>query len=574
MKKHNFNKINLFRELHFKENLIKLFQYLFTLFLMIAVYTAMFHYIMMYEGREFSWFTGFYWTLTTMSTLGFGDITFESDIGKLFSIWVLMSGLVYLLVLFPYIFIYLFYTPWMEYQTKHRLFQYVPKTNKGSHVIIVGLDPVAESLIHRLVSYHIEYVLLADTLEKAREWRDRDYNAIHGYYDDPDAYKKAKIDSSILVYANGPNEKINTIITLTVRELNTKVEIVSNIQNMDFQDILFLAGCSNTIDITEAMGRSLSRRCVTQNYHISSIGKFDKLIVWEVPAYGACFQGKTIQDAVHSLENLYIVGVWKRGDFIIPKLDELVTSDMILVVTGFSEHSGIFDTIYPKNLFKDTHVLIIGCGRVGRATAHFLQRLGVDFRILDNVESRKKVAEDEGLDMDGKFILGDGSRAEDLEAAGLYNASTIIISTHDDSINSFLTLYCRKLLENVLILSRANLERNINTLHRAGGDLVFSYASTGAMLILNQLRKTNNVMLEEGLELFRIPIPQSLQNKTISESNVRRKTDCSIIALCKNKEEIISLPSIYEELPEKGDLILIGSPEAERKFLEEYGNKY
>nr|MBF0222247.1 hypothetical protein [Desulfobulbaceae bacterium] len=36
---------------------------------------------MMYEGREFSWITGFYWTLTVMSTLGFGDITFQTDLG-------------------------------------------------------------------------------------------------------------------------------------------------------------------------------------------------------------------------------------------------------------------------------------------------------------------------------------------------------------------------------------------------------------------------------------------------------------------------------------------------------------
>jgi transaldolase / glucose-6-phosphate isomerase len=36
------------------------------------------------EGREHSWITGVYWTLTVMSTLGFGDITFETDLGRLF----------------------------------------------------------------------------------------------------------------------------------------------------------------------------------------------------------------------------------------------------------------------------------------------------------------------------------------------------------------------------------------------------------------------------------------------------------------------------------------------------------
>ncbi|MCC5813444.1 MAG: NAD-binding protein [Leptospira sp.] len=569
MGNHNHKKNALFQEIKIKENFIKLLKYLLTLFVMILTYTITFHFIMLWEGREFSWITGAYWTLTTMSTLGFGDITFDSDVGKIFSVWVLLSGLVYLLVLFPYIFISLFYTPWMEFQTRHRLFQYNPENTSG-HVIITELDPVAQSLIERLESYNIGYVILADTIEKARDWRDKDYIAIHGYFDDPEAYKKAKIENAIMVFANSSNEKQNTVAALTIRDLNPDIEIVSNVDNRDFQDILYLAGCNNTIDITEHMGRSFSRRSVAHKHHVSAIGKFGKLVVWEVPAYGACFQGKRIQDALNALRGLYVVGVWKRGEFLIPEVQEIITPDMILVVTGELENSECLEHIYSSDLFLDSHVLLIGCGRVGRATAHFLQRLGVEFKFLDNVAEREIRAIEEGIDMDGRFILGDGSKAEDLERAGLSKASTVIISTHDDSANAFLTLYCRKMRENVLILSRANLERNINTLHRAGADLVISYASSGAVLIFNIIRKSNNIMLEEGLELFRIPIPKSLQGKTIKECNVRRNSGCSIIAMIDQEGEITSLPSIDEKLPENVDLVLIGSPESEKKFLDQY----
>jgi len=568
MKKYRRRYNPLFNEIRIRENLIKLLKYFVILFFMIFIYSAAFHYIMEHEGRSFSWITGLYWTLTTMSTLGFGDITFQSDLGKMFSIIVLFSGLIYLLILFPFIFISLFYTPLIELQSKYRLFQYRP-LSKGNHVIITGMDPVAESLIERLESYGIEYVVMADTIDKVKEWREKDIVAIHGYYDDPNAYRKASIEKAVMVFANCGNEKQNTVVTLTVRELNTDVEIVSNVTNRDFQDILFLAGCNNTIDIIESIGKSFSRRCVAHNHYVSAIGKFDKLIVWEVPVYGACFQGKKIRDALDTLRGLYVVGAWRRGVFMVPEIEETLTPDMILVVTGFQENYEIFDGIYKNDLFKGSHVLIIGCGKIGRATAHFLQRLGVDFKFLDNKPEREATARNEGLNMDGRFILGDGSRYEDLMQAGLKEASTVIISTHDDSTNTFLTMYCRKLRENLLILSRANLERNINTLHRAGADLVISYASMGAVLIFNILRKSNNIMLEEGLELFRIPIPRSLRGKTISESNVRRETGCSIIAICEGSE-IHSLPSIYEPLPSNGDIILISSPESERKFLETF----
>jgi spermidine/putrescine transport system permease protein len=56
----------------------------------------------MREGQDHSWLTGVYWTLTVMSTLGFGDITFTSDLGRLFSIVVLLSGIFMLLIVLPF----------------------------------------------------------------------------------------------------------------------------------------------------------------------------------------------------------------------------------------------------------------------------------------------------------------------------------------------------------------------------------------------------------------------------------------------------------------------------------------
>lgn len=74
-----------------RRNLWVLMQFLATLIAMVTVYSVLFHYLMACEGRQYSWITGVYWTLTVMSTLGFGDITFHTDLGLLFSIIVLLS---------------------------------------------------------------------------------------------------------------------------------------------------------------------------------------------------------------------------------------------------------------------------------------------------------------------------------------------------------------------------------------------------------------------------------------------------------------------------------------------------
>ena len=81
-----------------RRDLRALLRYLAFLTATIAGYSAVFHLLMIYEGQEHSWITGVYWTLTVMSTLGFGDITFQSDAGRFFSIVVLLSGIVLLLI--------------------------------------------------------------------------------------------------------------------------------------------------------------------------------------------------------------------------------------------------------------------------------------------------------------------------------------------------------------------------------------------------------------------------------------------------------------------------------------------
>ena len=103
-----------------RRNLRILLRFMALLVLLIAVYSVLFHVIMEYEGQNHSWMTGFYWTLTVMSTLGFGDITFNGDLGRAFSIVVLVSGVMFLLIVLPFTFIQFFYAPWLEAQTRRR----------------------------------------------------------------------------------------------------------------------------------------------------------------------------------------------------------------------------------------------------------------------------------------------------------------------------------------------------------------------------------------------------------------------------------------------------------------------
>jgi voltage-gated potassium channel len=153
-----------------RANLAALLKYFAFLMLLITVYAVIFHVIMIRaEGQQHSWITGFYWTLVVMTTLGFGDITFTTDVGRLFSIVVLISGVVFLLVMLPFLFIRLFYAPWLEARVQVRAPREVPPGTKG-HVILIEYDAIAIALIERLRAAAIPYFIVEPDAAKPRKW--------------------------------------------------------------------------------------------------------------------------------------------------------------------------------------------------------------------------------------------------------------------------------------------------------------------------------------------------------------------------------------------------------------------
>ena len=206
--------------------------------------------------------------------------------------------------------------------------------------------------------------------------------------------------------------------------------------------------------------------------------------------------------------------------------------------------------------------MVIGGGRVGRATGRALAERQMDYRIIEQLPERIQDPE--------KYILGNAADVEILRQAGLMDAPAVVVTTHDDDVNIYLTLYCRHLRPEMQIISRATLERNVETLHRAGADFVMSYASMGANTMVNLLRRGSILMVTEGLDVFKVPIPRALVGKTLTNLNLRRRIGCHVIALTADGTMQIN-PDPRTPLPAHVDLILIGTTEAEKRFLQRYG---
>jgi Trk K+ transport system NAD-binding subunit len=209
-------------------------------------------------------------------------------------------------------------------------------------------------------------------------------------------------------------------------------------------------------------------------------------------------------------------------------------------------------------------VIIIGGGRVGRATGKALEARKLDWRLVEKAPERLKE--------DARYILGDAAELEILKQAGIEESPCVIITTHDDDVNVYLTIYCRRLRPDIQIITRSTLERNLATMHRAGADFVMSYSSMGANTIFNLLKRSDIMMVAEGLDLLKVKVPEQLAGQTLAQSSIRQKTGCTLIAI-RNGESLHINPEPNSLLPAQADIILIGTVEAENKFFSLYGVK-
>ncbi len=530
------------------------------LVVLVALYSALFHVIMEREGRSYSWPTSVYWSLTTMSTLGFGDITFHSDLGRTFSIVVLISGALFILVLLPFAFIQFLFLPWMNAREQARAPRELPKRT-ADHIVLTQLGAVSSALIHKAEAAGVPYVLLVADLSEALTLADQGIDVMVGELDDPATYRAARIESAALV-ASTQSDMTNTNIAFTVREINTTVPIVATASGHAALDVLELAGCDHVLRMGPLLGSAMARRFLGHDHRAHPVGAFGDLVIAEANPDDDLMTGMTVAEL--DLRNRYAVslaGLWRRGAFTMPEPETVIGADDVLVLAASATQFAAYDAAFGRQSSRVERAIVIGGGRVGRSAARNLAEAGTDVTIVERDPDRVRD--------DRSYVAGDAADIDVLELAGIDRASAVLVTTHDDDINVYLTIYCRRLRPDVQIISRSNLDRNVATLHRAGADSVLSYASLGATAIWNVLGDNDSLVLADTLEVFRTPVPPSMANRSLTQLGLRRSTGCNVVAVIEAGRTRTN-PDPTTPLPPSADLVLIGEAAARDRFLREH----
>ncbi|MCW5960076.1 MAG: NAD-binding protein [Pyrinomonadaceae bacterium] len=543
-----------------RQNIKALFKYVILLFAFIAVYSILFHFLMAYEGRYYSWITGLYWTLTVMSTLGFGDITFESDLGRLFSVIVLISGIILLLIMLPFAFIRFFYAPWLEAQIHTQAPREVPPGTEG-HVIICHYDSITPNLIKRLKHNKIPYFVMESDAAKAAELLQSGISVIHGYVDSRTSFDRINVKNARLVVANGA-DTTNTNTILTVRETAPDVPIAATAEAVDSIDILELSGATHVLPLKRILGEHLANRISVGNKRANVIGKFDEWLAVEFTVHETPVSGLKIRETqIREKTGVNIIGVWERGHLTPAAPDKVLSNFSVPVGVGTKEQIEKLEEMLKIENSTPDAVLILGGGKVGRSAGVTLKEKDLKVYMVELKEEMRGVIGD----IPDRLVIGDAADCENLFRAGLKEVSLVILSTNQDEVNIYLSIYCRRLKPDIRIVSRITHTRNLEAIHRAGADFVLSYAPLGAEWIMSQLQGREPVILGEGVEFFTVDLPQSLANKTLAQSRIGALTGMIVLAVESNGETTANPPPDMI-LPKGSKLNILGTTEQLQEF--------
>lgn len=528
----------------------------------VLLYGWIFHQIMSWEGQNHSWFTGIYWALTVMSTLGFGDITFESDLGRVFSTVVLLSGVVLLLIILPFLFIRFVYAPWLDQRSRSRIAELrdVPESMRG-HVLICANDPIALALIRRLGLAGVPAFLLEPDADAAMRLEEAGVPVVLGEIDSVETYRAAGVEKARLVLANA-TDTVNSNIVLTVRELSESVPIAALAEMEDSIDVLELSGATHVLSLKRRLGEHLANRVSAGTAHANVVGRLHDLLIAEFPVHNTPLQNRTVQESrIRELAGVSIVAVWNRGRLNAARPE--LKLEPLSVPVGIGTPSQIealngFLVTYDAN---PNPVIIIGGGKVGRAAARALRQREIPVHMIE----RRPELEAKITGIPNRLFMGDAADRDLLNQAGIAETPSIMLTTHDDAMNVYLTVYCRKLNPDARILTRATHERNVEAIQRAGADIVLSYGSFGVSTVFAIVQEREMVMLGEGVDLFYVSVPPSLVDHSLAEAQIESRTGLNVVALQEEGRIVMDLPPA-RRLPRDSTLVALGSLEQRELF--------
>ncbi len=218
-------------------------------------------YIKGIEGEKISIVDGLYWVISTVTTVGYGDIVFKSDLGRIFSIFVQLFGIGFIFgIAFPYLII-----PWVE---KRFLLSLPDEIDMERHIVIFGYTNLTPFLCDQLENLRMRYVIVENDRDAVVKALEDGYNVIYSDLSE-NVIERAKINSCLAVIIMWDDVEKSLDALLTLRDIEQHKYAV--LSDPFYSKYLHYAGAKRVITPKSVVGSYLAKVIIEKHKGILDI---------------------------------------------------------------------------------------------------------------------------------------------------------------------------------------------------------------------------------------------------------------------------------------------------------------
>ncbi len=196
------------------------------------------------------YFISFYWLVTTITTVGYGDIVPLTVEGKLIALFIMALGVVSLSLIISQI------TSRIVSVNLGSMFG-VTRTRKKIDCVLCGWNPITESAYNELKAPGVEIVVI-DKQNRPELAKARDVHFISGDPTNPDILRRANVQNAKNIVL-GMDEDSEVLLAIhVIRDINPWINIVAKINNHEHIKIAESAGADHVVSPPSIGGRLLS----------------------------------------------------------------------------------------------------------------------------------------------------------------------------------------------------------------------------------------------------------------------------------------------------------------------------
>ena len=296
--------------------------------------TLGFHFI-----ERWTYFDSFYMVLTTLSTIGYGEVHPLSQAGRWFNVFLILIGVMLLFLLIGTLTQTLLEFELHSFFGRRRMQREIGRLK--DHYIICGAGRVGRSVAREFERQPVPFVILEADEAKAQKYNDRNWLTIIGDATQEAVLRQARIAEARGLVAATTTDAINTYIVLTARTLNPKLKIIARASEEDAEKHLHTAGADTVISPYYFAGHRIAqaflRPHVLDFIDSATVNLGLDLEIAQVPvASDSSFAGQTLAASRIGQEMGVIVLAIKRGQQMrmSPSRDDVIQADDFLIAMG------------------------------------------------------------------------------------------------------------------------------------------------------------------------------------------------------------------------------------------------